>query len=72
MSLLLLPILRGSLPGYPVAPEPDPLAILIYTLLIPGLISAVVVGLGMGRHWLRRDPAKPVAHETPRGEIESR
>lgn len=72
MLPLLLPVLKGTLPGFPVAPDPGPLAILLYTLLIPGLIAAVVAGLGMGRHWLQRDPAaKPVAHETPRGEIES-
>ena len=56
MSPLLLPVLKGTLPGFPIAPDPGPFAILVPTLLVPALIAIPVVLLGMGRRWLRRDP----------------
>lgn len=64
MSPLLMPVLRGSLPGFPVAPDPGSLAILVWAVLIPVLIAAPIVALGMGRRWVRHDPAKPAPVES--------
>ena len=65
----LLPL--KTLPGFPYAPDPAPLQIIVVILLIPGLITLLIVGLGMGRRWLARDAA---AHEAsapdPRPELQ--
>jgi predicted NUDIX family NTP pyrophosphohydrolase len=69
MSPLLFPL--KTLPGFPYAPDPAPLQILIVIGVIPGLIAVLIVGLGMGRRWLDRDAAAHAAAvPDPRPELQ--
>lgn len=69
MSTLLIPVLRGTLPGFPTAVEPTLLETLTLILFIPAGIAILIMALGMGRRWLAQDAAvKPV--EVPEGHAE--
>lgn len=67
--MLLPPILQGAMPGWPVAPDPGPLDILVLALLIPGLITVIGVGAGMAKRWLASDAGRP-AVAVPDGHAE--
>lgn len=57
----LLPVLQGTLPGFPPAPAPSLLEALMIMLIIPAVIGVVIVGMGMGRTWLKADRAEEAA-----------
>ena len=74
MTTLLLPVLKGTLPGFPSAPEPSLLDSLAVLALIPGVIAIVVTLLIMGPRWLHRSApagsqieARPVLISKPCG-----
>lgn len=69
MTTLLIPVLRGTLPGFPPAATPGLLDSLLVLIIIPAVIAAVVAIPIMGRRWHRHDAVDAPA---PAGELEPR
>lgn len=65
--MLLTLLETRTLPGFPEAPDPGPLAILVPTLLIPGLITILVFGLALGKRWLDRGVGDSTPATLPTG-----
>lgn len=69
MTTVLIPVLKGTLPGFPTAPQPDVLHTLIIILLIPAGIALLVTLLTIGPRWFGHAPAQPPVPADPRGEV---
>ena len=48
----LLPVLE-TLPGFPTAPTPSVLELLMVTVVLPSVIAAAIMLLSIGPHWWR-------------------